>query len=264
MRVLVTRPESQAAPWVDALRRAGHEAVALPLICIGPAQDAAAVRQAWDRLAQYDAVMFVSASAIDHFFLLQPAQSPVFNDQSACKARAYVTGGGSLAALLRYGVQASWVDAPDAQATQFDSEALWAVVRARVQAPFRLLIVRGAVAAGGDEASGAGRDWLAEQVRQAGGEVDFVVAYRRCAPTWDAQQQALVAAAAQDGSVWLFSSSQAIDNLCLALPGQGWQQARALVTHPRIAKAAQKAGFGVVCESRPMLADLVASIESIR
>jgi uroporphyrinogen-III synthase len=62
--------------------------------------------------------------------------------------------------------------------------------------------------------------------------------------------------------VWLFSSSEAVANLRALLPDQSWQQARAVATHPRIAQAARDAGFAVVCESRPALADVVASIES--
>jgi uroporphyrinogen-III synthase len=69
--------------------------------------------------------------------------------------------------------------------------------------------------------------------------------------------------AATDGSVWLFSSAQALANLRRLLPGQDWSGARAVATHPRIAAAVRNAGFGVVCESRPVLAELVASIESI-
>jgi uroporphyrinogen-III synthase len=61
----------------------------------------------------------------------------------------------------------------------------------------------------------------------------------------------------------LFSSSEAIGNLVQAVPQQSWKQAKALATHPRIAQAARKAGFAVVCESRPTLADVVASIESM-
>ena len=37
----------------------------------------------------------------------------------------------------------------------------------------------------------------------------------------------------------------------------------AVATHPRIAQAAGAAGFAVVCESRPALVDLLASIESL-
>jgi len=62
--------------------------------------------------------------------------------------------------------------------------------------------------------------------------------------------------------VWLFSSSEAIANLQLLAPGQSWQQARAVATHPRIAQAARAAGFGVVWESRASLDDVLASIES--
>ena len=65
-----------------------------------------------------------------------------------------------------------------------------------------------------------------------------------------------------DGSLWLLSSSQALEHLCAALPGQDWRQARALATHPRIAQAARNAGFGEVRECRPALADVAASIES--
>ena len=71
-------------------------------------------------------------------------------------------------------------------------------------------------------------------------------------------------AASADGSVWLFSSSEAIANLAAWLPGQDWQRARAVATHLRIAANARKLGFGVVCESRPVLASVVASIESMK
>jgi uroporphyrinogen-III synthase len=72
----------------------------------------------------------------------------------------------------------------------------------------------------------------------------------------------LARAAATDGAVWLFSSSEAVANLQACLPGQDWGAARALTTHGRIAEAARAAGFGVVREARPALADILASLES--
>ena len=69
--------------------------------------------------------------------------------------------------------------------------------------------------------------------------------------------------AASDGSLWLFSSAQALANLVVRMPGQDWGRARAVATHPRIAQAARDAGFSVVSESRPDMDDLVASIESL-
>lgn len=264
MRVIVTRPLSEARKWVDALSQAGYDALPLPLIAVSAAPDPQAVRAAWERLPSYDAVMFVSGNAVDHFFALKVALAPVFIAQAAIKTRAFVPGPGSYSALLRAGVEAACIDAPDREAGQFDSEALWAVVRAQVRPGYRVLIVRGtgSVAGPGDE--GMGRDWFAGQVLAAGGTVDFVVAYQRHRPELSAADRALTAQAAQDGAVWLFSSSEAITNLRALCPDQSWGQARAVVTHARIAQAARDAGFAVVCESRPTLAALVASIESLQ
>ena len=63
--------------------------------------------------------------------------------------------------------------------------------------------------------------------------------------------------------MWLFSSSEAIANLRQCLPSLDWHAARALVTHPRIGEAARAAGFGHVTDTRPTLAAVAASIESL-
>ena len=125
----------------------------------------------------------------------------------------------------------------------------------------RVLIVRGCQAGQGD-ASGQGRDWLAAQLRAAGATVDFAIAYQRSAPVFSPEQQALAQAAASDGSLWLFSSSEAVTHLQQALPTQNWAGAQALATHPRIAQAVRAAGFGLLHECKPAFTDVVASIES--
>jgi uroporphyrinogen-III synthase len=266
MRIIVTRPQQEARQWVEALTDAGYEALALPLIGVLPAPDPAAVQAAWSRLHTFDAVMFVSGNAVDHFFALKPAVAPVFAAQGATKTRAFVTGPGSFSALKRAQVDAQCIDMPDRDAGQFDSESLWDVVAHRVQPGYRVLIVRGAGSAGlpaVNAPDGAGRDWFADQVRAAGGSVEFVVSYLRRRPELPLAELALARQCAADGSVWLFSSSEAIANLVAACAGQSWAQARAVVTHSRIAQAAREAGFSVVCESRPTLAALMASIESL-
>lgn len=273
MRVIVTRPTQEAAQWVHALRDAGFDALALPLIGVLPPPDPAAVAAAWNRITEFDAVMFVSGNAVEHFFASKPAAAPEFGMPGATNLRAFVTGPGSLSALKRAQVDVRCIDMPDRAAEQFDSEALWAVVAERVQPGYRVLIVRGSGStvdgaaaspvAGEKAADGVGRDWFAEQVRAAGGSVEFVVSYQRHPPELTDADQALVRQAAADGSVWLFSSSEAIANLVATCAGQSWAQAKAVVTHSRIAQAARKAGFSVVCESRPTLAALMASIESV-
>ena len=263
MRVIITRPQEEAPKWVAALQHAGHAAQSLPLIAVQAPPHPEAVQAAWAQLAQWQALMFVSGSAVEHFFALKPADAQVFCARSAIKSRAYVTGPGSYAALQRAGAEAAWIDVPDLQAGVFDSEALWQVVHGQVRPGFRLLIVRGTTVGTAGADAGVGRDWFAKQASQAGASVDFVVAYQRVVPPFSAGQNALAQSAAQDGAVWVFSSSEAVANLQTRCPGQSWARARAVCTHARIAQAAHEAGFGVVRESRPFLPALIASIESL-
>ena len=268
MRVIVTRPRREAQRWVTGLAAAGHEALALPLIEVAPPADPAPLQQAWQSLGDYAAVMFVSANAADYFFASKPPLSRVDIDVFATKTRAWATGPGTVAALRRAGLAAACIDAPPGDSGQFDSEALWQVVAGQLQPGQRVLIVRGddeGVAGGeaGMASVGRGRDWLATTLLAAGVQAEFVVAYQRQLPHWLPSQQALAATAAQDGAVWLFSSSQAVANLRQLLPTQRWQQARAVATHPRIAEALRQAGFGLVRVARPALPDLLASIESL-
>ncbi|HWI81586.1 uroporphyrinogen-III synthase [Ramlibacter sp.] len=251
MRVFVTRPEHEARRWVDELCQRGFDAQAFPLIAILPVADAAPVQDAWRRLAACRAAMFVSGNAVRHFFGSRPAGMAW-----PPAARAWATGAGTHAALIAAGVPGASIDAPPASAVQFDSETLWSQVAPQVRTGDRVLIVRGGDAQG----AAAGRDWLAERLGSVGAVVDTVVSYRRGAPQLTAAQLAL----ARAGGVWLFSSSEAIAHLTELLPQQDWRGSRAVATHPRIAHAARRAGFGVVCESRPAVDAVVAVLESFR
>jgi uroporphyrinogen-III synthase len=253
VRVVLTRPAQEAGRWADALRARGHEVLELPLIEIAPAPDAKAARQAWEGLDRYDAAMFVSASAVQHFRALAPAVS------WPAETRAWSTGPGTAHALAAAGVPAGQIDTPPPDAAQFDSEALWARVASQVRPASRVLVVRGA----GPDGQVAGRDWLAQRLAEAGASVDTVVAYQRRRPDWSDVQRAQATAAA-DGAVWLLSSSEAVGHLAALLPGVAWARARAIATHERIAQAARDAGFGVVVASRPAVDAVVAALESIR
>lgn len=260
MHVLVTRPAREAQRWVQELEQRGIPAVPLPLIDIAPGPDAESVRRAWEQLGDYRAVMFVSGNAVERFFLLRPADAQGWSGPSAVQPRAWAPGPGTRDALLRAGVPQALIDSPAPEAEQFDSHSLWQQVGDQVGAGQRVLLVRGGDASG----RSAGRDWLAAQLAQRGAAVDTVVAYSRRPPAWSPAQFNLAQQSSGDGSLWLFSSSEAITHLCSLMPRQAWHRARAIATHPRIAQSASDAGFGVVCLSRPTLDDVVASIESIR
>jgi uroporphyrinogen-III synthase len=253
--VIVTRPAREAAQWVDLLRAAGLQAEALPLIVIEPALDTAPLHAAWKRLPGYAALMFVSATAVEHFF----AQAGGHADGGLPPGlRFWATGPGTTRALQRAGVPDHAIDAPPADAERFDSEALWARVKTQVGEGVRVLIVRG----GDPGGAPTGRDWLAHEIDAAGGLRDTVVAYRRLAPRFDGTARALAREAAAGRAIWLFSSSEAIRNLCHAMPGTAWSEARAVATHERIGEAARTAGFGAVRVCAPLPEALVASIES--
>lgn len=263
-QVLVTRPAHDAARWVQALGQLGITALALPLIQIAPVSDPTlrtALVQAQKRWSEYRAVMFVSGNAVTHFFESKAPLALMQQAQAAIKPRVWAPGPGTVRALLACGVEATLIDGPAADAAQFDSEALWQRVAPQVGAGDRVLIVRGSSEPGA--LGGQGREWLAAQVAAAGASVDFVAAYERRAPSFTREQATLARAAASNGSLWLFSSGEALSHLGTLLPGQDWSAARALATHPRIAQRALATGFGKVTACRPSLAEVAASIKSL-
>ncbi|MEX8191762.1 uroporphyrinogen-III synthase [Comamonas guangdongensis] len=268
-RVLVTRPLHDAQPWVQALQARGIAAQALPLLAIGPCTDAAsqralaAARRNAQTPAHYRAVMFVSGNAVQHFFAAAFDACALL----AAGTRAWTPGPGTERTLLAAGVPQAQIDGPAPDAAQFESESLWQNVHAQIHPGDRVLIVRGASPAPASVAptistQGAGRDWLAARLREAGAEVELLAVYERQLPQWTPQQLELARQAASDGSLWLFSSSEAVANLQQILPTQDWRHGRALTTHERIAGKALAAGFGTVLQSRPLQDEVLASIES--
>ncbi len=276
-RVIVTRPAGQAQPWLQALASQGFAVDSFPLIEIADALMPPQRRALQGRVfaaGEFDVCMWVSANAVAFFFMQNQAAdqqntaqaAPEFiadgGFQSTSALRHWATGPGTVAALQQQGIAPGQIDAPDASAAQWDAEALWRCVAPQVCSGTRVLVLRG-MDVGTPPAS---RDWLAQQLRAAGAVVEFAAVYQRRAPQFSAAQVQWAEQAAQDGSVWVFSSAQAIAHLPQITAAQGasaWSQARCVATHPRIAQAAQAAGFAVVCTSRPTVQDVAQSIKSL-
>ncbi|MBL0917401.1 MAG: uroporphyrinogen-III synthase [Hydrogenophaga sp.] len=260
-RVIVTRPEPDAARWVQALRERGWEAEAWPLLRIAEPHDAAQReqlvhwRQAWPT---QDALMFVSAAAVLRFFADAVAPGPGH-------ARFWAPGPGTARALSEalwaLGIGDEHIDTPPRDAAQFDSEHLWPVVASQMAPGRRLLVVRGASDAGGDGSlPGQGREWLIERCRAAGAEVQACVAYQRERVVPEGAALDRLQAFSGEGQVWLLSSSEALQSLQGRWPAGA--RAVALATHPRIAEAARALGFADVITARAALADVVRTLES--
>jgi len=236
-RLILTRPSAQAGAWLAALTEAGFEVAQLPLIDIEllPAPKSATLLD----LQRFDAIFFVSRNAIDGLLAwvgLDALQSS--------HARLLCPGPGSAQALRALGLAPDRITAPPEHATQ-DSEQLWQVAQSQLPLgdAFRLLVVKGEDSNSNSSSSAARPNWLAAQATAQGASVEQIIVYRRRAPDFTVAQAELAQAAAQDGSVWIFSSSQAIAHLTAALPDSTWQNARCLATHPRIASSAEALGF---------------------
>lgn len=260
-RVIVTRPEPDAARWVQALRERGWDAEAWPLLRIAEPHDTAQReqlahwRQAWPT---QDALMFVSAAAVQRFFADAVAPGPGH-------ARFWAPGPGTARALSEalwaLGIGDEHIDTPPREAAQFDSEHLWPVVASQMAPGRRLLVVRGASDAGGDGSlPGQGREWLIERCRAAGAEVQACVAYQRERVVPEGAALDRLQTLSGDGQIWLLSSSEALHSLQGCWPVGA--RAVALATHPRIAEAAKALGFAEVITARAALADVVRTLES--
>lgn len=248
MRLLVTRPRDQAERWLTRLHAKGVEAQALPLIAIGPPADHAPLHDAWARLAGCGFAMFVSANAVAGFFAARPPGAAW-----PATTLAGCTGPGTSAALLAHGVPAACIAEPPHDVAQFDSEALWRVIGSRPWHGVQAIVVRGE----------GGRDWLADQLAAQGAQVMFVEAYRRSVPVLGDDERRLLQLAADDPAqtIWLFSSSQAVQHLRQIAPDADWSRSRAWATHARIVQAARAAGFGYVQAIAPTVDAVVAAWE---
>jgi uroporphyrinogen-III synthase len=238
-------------------------AEAMPLIRISALDGAAhdlELQQAWVNLTDYSACMFVSGNAVEAFF--RPQSSP--RPRLPPKLRFMAPGPGTVAALLAAGVALSQIDAPPKDAEQFDSESLWRVVGQRDWHGLHVLVLRGVTVHAQSESNQAapGRDWLVQQLRSAGAVVNQLPVYARRPPVLSTVELKRIRLAAQDGSIWLMSSSKALANLSAldGLQNISWHGARAIATHERIAAALRAAGWGVVVASRPALIDIVGAL----
>jgi uroporphyrinogen-III synthase len=235
-RVVITRPEPDATRWVQALRERGWPAEAWPT---------------------QDALMFVSAAAVQRFFAEPVSPGPG-------QTRFWAPGPGTARALSQalwsLGIGSERIDAPPRDAAQFDSEHLWPVVASQLAPGRRVLVVRGASEGSEGSLPGQGREWLIERCRAAGAEVQACVAYRRERVVPAGADLLRLPQCVGEGQVWVLSSSEALQSLQGVWPAGA--RAVALATHPRIAQAALALGFAEVITARPALADVVRALES--
>ncbi len=244
--LVLTRPAAQQAAWCQALTALGVPVRGWPLIDIGPAPDPHAASAAWEKLPGARLAFFASPNAVEAFMAARPeGQSWPATCWAAC------VGPGSADALRAAGVPPQRVLAPDLEAAQFDSEALWPLLM-QVAPDWRgqpVILLRGQ----------GGREWLADRLRAQGAQVHAIAVYQRQRPQPDASALAQLKAWMREvpAPLWLLSSSEAVGHW-QTLVGMPLPPLPALATHPRIAQAAREAGL-VVTEVAPTVAAVAAA-----
>lgn len=252
-RLLITRPAAQAQVWVTALRQQGVAAVSLPLIDILEFPEAEpAIWQSLTQLSQHTLVVFVSTHAVAHFFSRAVLSRVVWPATSLAGS----TGPATTSALRAAGVPSECIVQPSA-GQAWESESLWQALQLRLGPDWSgrsVLVVRG----------DTGRDWLADTLRQAGAQVEFLQVYRRSAPVFDPEQQAslLRALRSPQDHAWVLTSAQSVQHLVdlARQAGHTLQGSTAWVSHARVAEAAKAAGFTHVEMTGPGLQGLVDAL----
>jgi uroporphyrinogen III methyltransferase/synthase len=207
-RVLVTRPREQAGALLAALRAAGAEARAIPLIRIEPAGDPAAIGRALGGLSAYDAILLASANAAREL-----ARRAAELGVSLAGPRPLVAcvGPATARAAREAGLRVDVV--PEAR---FDAEGLFeALAGSLAVAGGRFLLPR----------AEGGREVLAERIAAAGGRPEPLVLYRSAAAEVDAGGLRASLAGGEFDTL-LFASPSAVRRFAALLDEESREAAR--------------------------------------
>ncbi len=187
---------------VAALERHGLRTHQFPLLDIAPTPNLDDLRAALGDPSRYVLVVFVSPNAVQQAFAAMPE-----GFRWPQEVPVAVVGPASALALAQHGVAppAHRVIQPDTHAddARQDSEALYARLDVPSLSGREVLIVRG----------NGGREWLADQLREAGASVRTVEAYRRSVPVPDAAAWLALRAVLPARHAWTLTSSEAVRNL---------------------------------------------------
>ena len=220
LQVLVTRPAHQAGRFNELLLAAGAQPELFPVMAIE------AVPVAPDSLLQinhaaYDWVIFISANAVE-------ASLKLLNNHACLeKMKIGAIGKQTAAVLGKYGL--TKIVAPEHGFTSEDFLALNALQDLHHQ---RVLIVRG----------DAGRELLADTLRQRGAQVVYANVYQRYSIGSGVKLKQLNAEQLLD--IICITSSEILQNLLQLLDTETWiYQLPLVVGSERIAAYAQHLGF---------------------
>ncbi len=226
--VLVTRPRHQAQSLRHMLREQGAAVVLQPVIEIEPPEDLEALDTELERLDRYDWIVFSSANGVSA--VLDRLWGEGRDARAIGTARIAAIGPGTERMLQRYALRADLVP------SEFRAEALADELAPEV-AGKRVLLIR----------ASRGREVLAEQLREAGADVEQVVAYR----SRDVEQaDPDVRLRLERGEIdWVTLTSSAIAHATVRLFGEALRGTRLASISPLTSETLRSLGFEPAAEA---------------
>ncbi|MBU6435910.1 MAG: uroporphyrinogen-III synthase [Betaproteobacteria bacterium] len=252
-RVVITRAPDQQQPWRQALEQAGFEVESFPLFETRPMPgwqpDAPALDGLWDSALVVVISPTAAARLAEGVNVAWPRNIPIA-----------VPGPGTRDAVRRAGIDAHII-CPVKAEDGYDASALLNAISAALGMgqirTGRALLVRGET----------GNDLLVNGLKRLGYEVEVVTAYAYEPVQLTADKQLRLARLLTSGhdTAWLLAQARAVthlDALARNLRPTGLAGHNAVAIHPRIAAAAQRAGFHRVLTVEPSPSAIVAALES--
>lgn len=227
LRVMVTRPRSQASGLCGLLAQEGAIPVEVPAVSVEPMPDLADLEAALARLADYRWVVFTSANAVR--LVLDGMGARGDGDGAFADVRVCAIGPATAAALEGYGLSPAYIPA------EYVAEGLLDGLQARLSPGDRVLLPR---------AAGA-RGVLTDGLRAAGAVVEEVSIYRAVPPP---DLASCARSALERGvDVVTFTSSSTVRHLVDALDGGAAALDRVVVAciGPVTAATAREVGLRV-------------------
>ncbi len=232
--VLVTRPQGQQQPLLDALQQRGYRASHCPALVIAPCTPTATERQCLLNLDHYHAVIFISRNAAE----LGVQQLQDLWPQWPVGVLWLAVGEATARVLRQAGLS------PEHPGEGFNSEALLAMpcLQAVALRERKVLLLRGE----------GGRELLTPELRRRAAGIDEVVLYRRHCPAqiiWPSQPVDIV----------MVTSQQSWECIQTKVP----TTCRVLAGSERIAALIRAQGFDVIAARSPHDEDMLDALQRL-
>ena len=229
-RIVVTRARAQASDLIHKLSALGAECLEHPTITIEPPVDWAPLDQAFDRIAEYDWLIFTSVNGVKFFF------ERLFGRGRDVRALGRIgtaaIGPATAAKLFEFGLTSDIV--PES----YQAEAVVAAFEKKDVAGQKILLPRAAEA----------RPILPEQLSRMGAVVDEIPVYRT-RPAADRAERLVEQLESGSIDMITFTSSSTVTNFKSLLPRDRFDELIRQVTiasiGPVTSETARKLGFEV-------------------